>query len=264
MRLYPETTLRPYGYELGRNLHVDTRFAEGQPERLPGLANELVALRPDVIFAGTNLAAFPLKRATSSIPIVVFASHGAMETGLVASYARPGGNITGVESLAPALDVKRLQLWRETLPQARTVAVLSNPLDQGTVLHQQWSKDAADVLKLKLITVPVSRVEELDVAYASMTAMRPDAVLVFSDALMVNWGAQIAAFALKAGFPLFGEFSLYARNGGLMSYGASLDDMAQRVATAQCGLVNGDRIVITGGMTNAISGNTNVLKTACI
>ncbi|MEO6623867.1 MAG: ABC transporter substrate binding protein, partial [Burkholderiaceae bacterium] len=138
--------LAELGYIEGRNLQLELRLADGQTERLPELAAELVRLNVDVIVASTNLAAFPAKRATSTIPIVVVASHGAEETGLVASYGRPGGNVTGIESLATELDVKRLELLRATLPKARHIAVLSNPLDAGTALHQRWSTGAAHSL----------------------------------------------------------------------------------------------------------------------
>lgn len=127
---YVRRTLLPalaeLGYVEGRNLQLEARFAEGQTERLPELAAELVRESVDMIVASTNLAAFPARHATTSIPIVVVASHGAEEAGLVTSYSRPGGNVTGVESLAVEMDVKRLQLLRETLPRARRLAVRSS------------------------------------------------------------------------------------------------------------------------------------------
>ncbi|MEO6623863.1 MAG: ABC transporter substrate-binding protein [Burkholderiaceae bacterium] len=214
--------LAELGYVEGRNLQLEFRFADGQTERLPEFADELVRLNVDVIVASTNLAGFPAKRASSTIPIVVVASHGAEETGLVASYARPGGNVTGIESLAPELDVKRLELVRATLPKARRVAVLSNPLDQGTALHQRWSRGAADSLQLTLEYVSVSRFDELDAALASVQALQPHALLLFSDSVIVNSLPLIAAHALKQRLPAFAEFRQFADAGGLMAYGASL------------------------------------------
>jgi putative ABC transport system substrate-binding protein len=176
------------------------------------------------------LAAFPLKRATRTVPIVVFSRHGAAQAGLIASYARPGGNTIGVESLAPGLDGKRLDLLRATLSQARTVALLSNPSDPATALHHRWLHGAAERLRLSLAMVSVSSPADLDSAFAAVFTIRAHAVLVFSDAILVDAGAQIATWSLEAGLPPFAELGPYPRAGGLMSYGASLDDMARRVA----------------------------------
>lgn len=213
------------GYVEGRNLQLELRFADGQTDRLPELAAELVRLNVDVIVAGTNLAGFPAKRATSVIPIIVVASHGAEEIGLVASYARPGGNVTGIESLAPQLDVKRLELLRATLPKARRVAVLSNPRDAGTALHHRWSQGAADILQLKLESVSVLDFDQVDAALASVQALRPDALLLFGDSVIANSLPLIAAHALKHRLPAFAEFRQFADAGGLMSYGPSLARM---------------------------------------
>lgn len=219
--------LRALGYVEGQHFHIEARFAEGQIERLPELAAELVRLNVDVIVAGTNLAAFPAKQATSTLPIVVIASHGADETGLVASFGRPGGNVTGIESMAPELDVKRLELLRETLPRAKTVAVLSNPLDLGTALHQRWCQSAAEVFKLKLNTVSVSRHAEFEPGFAAISAMRADAILSFTDSILFGGIAQMAEFSLKSRIPLFAEFRQYTDAGGLMSYGPNLIRMVR-------------------------------------
>ena len=222
--------LAELGYVEGRNLQLDVRRAGGHSERLPALAADLVRARVDAIVAITNLEAFAAKAATSTIPIIVIACHGAEETGLIASYAHPGGNVTGLESLAIELDVKRLELLRATLPKARRVAVLSNPLDRGTALHRQWSKGAADALRLRLETVPVSRLEEIDAALASIAAMKPDALLLFSDSVIVSSMPRIAGHALAQRLPAFAEFRQFADAGGLMSYGASLSRMVRESA----------------------------------
>lgn len=219
--------LAALGYSEGKHFHIEARFAEGQIERLPELAAELVRLNVDVIVASTNLAAFPAKGATSSIPIVVIASHGADETGLVASLGRPGGNVTGTESLAPELDVKRLELVRETLPKAKTVAVVSNPKDLGTALHQRWSRDAADALKLRLNTVSISRAAEFEPAFTAISSQRPDAILVFTDSVLFGGMAPLTEYSLKSRIPLFAEFRQFTDAGGLLSYGASLVRMAR-------------------------------------
>ena len=219
--------LRALGYSEGQHFHIEARFAEGQIERLSELAAELVRLNVDVIVASTNLAAFPAKQATSTIPIVVIASHGADETGLITSLARPGGNVTGIESLAPELDVKRLELLRETMPKAKTVAVLSNPQDLGTALHHRWSQGAAEILKLKLNPVSVSRASEFETAFAAISAQGAEAILVFTDSVMFGGMAQMTAFSQKSRIPLFAEFRQFTDAGGLLSYGPNLVRMAR-------------------------------------
>lgn len=222
--------LRELGYIEGTNIHFEFRFAEGQADRLPELAAELVRLKVDVIWTSTNRAAFAAKNATATIPIVVFASHGAEETGLIAGYGKPGGNVTGTESLAPELDAKRLEMLRETLPKATKIAVLSNPLDQGTPLHQKWSGRAADALGLKLETVSVPSPKELEFGFATISKMHPDAVLVFTDTFLYQARAQIAEFTLGNRIPLFTEFKEYTELGGLMSYGANIIELLRTTA----------------------------------
>jgi putative ABC transport system substrate-binding protein len=217
--------LAELGYVEGRNLQLEARFAEGQTERLPELAAELVRESVDVIVASTNLAAFPARQATTTVPIVVVASHGAEETGLIASYARPGGNVTGVESLAVELDVKRLQLLRETLPRARRVAVLGNPADKGSALHQRWSQGTADTLQLQMEFVPLQRLDGVDAALASIAAMRANALLLFTDSVVFSAFGPIATTALRQRLPAFAEFRQFTDAGGLMSYGANFEAM---------------------------------------
>lgn len=119
--------LRGYGWSDGKTATFECRHAGGQPERMPETAAELVRLKPDVILAFTNLAAFAAKQATRTIPIVVYGAHGALETGLVPSLGRPGGNVTGVESLAPELDAKRLQLLRRSCRSLRSWPCATTP-----------------------------------------------------------------------------------------------------------------------------------------
>jgi putative ABC transport system substrate-binding protein len=222
--------LRELGYVEGKNVHFEIRWADGQIERLPELASDLVKQNVDVIVAQSNPAGFAAKNATTTIPIVVGASHGAVDTGLITSYDRPGGNVTGSESVAPELDAKRLEVLREMLPKAKRIAVLNNPLDQGTPLHQKWSRSTADALGLKLEFVSVQSAKELDSAFAEIARMRPDAALIFTDAGLFSLRARVVDLALKNHIPLFTEFRQFTELGGLMSYGPSLAGMYRIVA----------------------------------
>ncbi len=130
--------LAELGYVDGKNIVFETRYAQLQAERLPALAAELVQAKVDVIIAITNLPAFAAKGATTTVPIVVWAAHDAVGTGLAKSLARPGGNITGTESLAPELDAKRIELIREIVPGLKTLALLYNADDQGSPIHVRW------------------------------------------------------------------------------------------------------------------------------
>jgi putative ABC transport system substrate-binding protein len=217
--------LKELGYAEGKNVHYETRYALGQIDRLPGLAKELVDLKVDVIVAIGNTVAFVAKAATSTIPIVVGGIHGAVETGLVASLSKPGGNITGTESLAPELDAKRLALLREALPKATRFAVINNPLDSGTALHTKWSGDAAAKLGIKLETFSVRSRDELDPALAGVAKMRPDGILLMVDALIADLRSPIVAFALANRLPAIAEFGYFADLGGLLSYGPTVEGL---------------------------------------
>ena len=222
--------LRELGYVEGKNVHFEIRGAEGQIERLPELAADLVRSKVDVIIAQTNPPGFAAKNATTTIPIVVGASHGAVESGLVASYDRPGGNVTGSESVAPELDAKRLEILREMLPKARKVAVLNNPLDQGTPLHKRWSQATADALRLKLEFVSVRNASELETAFAEIVRMRPDAGLIFTDSILGDARGRITEFFVQNRIPLFTEFKTNVELGALMSYGPDFLGLYRPVA----------------------------------
>ena len=217
--------LQELGYFEGKNLLFESRYGNGQIDRLPGLAKELVDLKVDVIVAIANTAAVPVKAATSTIPIVVGGIHGAVETGLVASLRRPGGNITGTESLAPELDAKRLELLREALPKATRFAVIDNPLDQGTALHHKWSGDAAAKMGIKLETFSLRSRDDLNPALAGVAKMRPDGILLMTEALISDLRSPIVAFALANRLPIVAEFGFYADLGGLLSYGPTVEGL---------------------------------------
>jgi putative ABC transport system substrate-binding protein len=222
--------LRELGYVEGKNIHYEPRYGNGQIDRLPALAADLVRLSVDVIVPIANTAAVAAKAATSNIPIVLGAIHGAVESGMVASLGRPGGNITGTDSLAPELDAKRLQLLRDSLPKATRFAVISNPLDQGTPLHNKWSGDAAAKLGIKLETFSVRSRDDLDAALAGVAKMHPDGILLMTEALMYSLRRLIVEFALANRLPIISESSVFTELGGLLSYGPNFETLYRVVA----------------------------------
>lgn len=223
-------TLRDLGWIEGKNIQFEPRYAKGKIDQLPALVAELVSRRVDLIFAVSNAAAFASKQATSTIPIVFSASHGAVETGLVASLRRPGGNMTGTESLAPELDAKRIQLLHETLPKAARFVVISNPLDQGTPLHNKWSGDSAKKLGIRLENVSLRHPNDLESALAAITKIAPDGILLMTDSITYALRKQIVGYALAKRLPLVSEFSYYTELGGLLSYGPRFESLFTRAA----------------------------------
>jgi putative ABC transport system substrate-binding protein len=149
--------MQKLGYVEGKNIAFEFRSAHGKPERVAELAAELVRLKVDVIVAFTNVAAFAARDATKTIPIVVYGAHGALQTGLVRSLGRPGGNLTGVESLAPELDAKRLELLKELVPGLSHLAVLYNAGDQGAPFHLKSTQTAGRALRITVAALEVRR-----------------------------------------------------------------------------------------------------------
>jgi putative ABC transport system substrate-binding protein len=194
------------------------------------LAAELVALPVDVIVAVTNVAAFPAKQATRDIPIVVVAAHDAVGSGLVASLSRPGGNVTGSDSLAPGLDAKRLELLKQLLPAIGRVAVLYNPVDAAMRLHLGWINSAAEKLRLKILVFEVRQPTELESVFRALAQEHPDAVLTLTESLTYSHREAICAFATRQRLPGVFELKEFAYAGGLLSYGPDLHEMYRRAA----------------------------------
>src|SRR5262245_40830242 len=167
--------LRDLGYVEGQNIVIEQRYAEGNPDRLPGLAAELVRLKVDVIFAVTTPAVQAAKKATTTVPIVTV-SGDPVGFGFVASLARPGGNITGLANLTPELVGKRLELLKEVVPRISRVAVLWNPDNPGAALRMRETEAAAPLLRLKLQPVEVRGPNDFEHAFSAMKKERADAL----------------------------------------------------------------------------------------
>jgi putative ABC transport system substrate-binding protein len=224
--------LRELGWVEGQNIVIDYRFADGRFDRLPELAGELVRLKVDVIVAQPTPAALAAKNATRSIPIVMINVGDPVRLGLVASLARPGGNVTGT-----AFDVgletfgKALELLKEAIPKANHVAVLSNPANPAQALALSHLKLAAQSLKLKLLILEVRGPDEFDRAFAEIAKERADALFVVAESLFLLHRIPLANLALKYRLPTMYGLRDGMMAGGLMSYGPSLAHNSRRAAT---------------------------------
>jgi putative ABC transport system substrate-binding protein len=220
--------LREFNYVEGKNLIVEYRWGDGNFDRLPAMAAELVQLNVDVIISGNTAALLSLQKATRTIPIVMLGPGDPLATGLAASLARPEGNITGLSLIAPEVSGKRLELLKELMPKLGRVTVLSNPGNPAVVLGLQETQAAAQTLGLKLDIVDMREPSELDRALAVIVGDRPDALVLLADSMILSRRTQIAAFAVNQRLPSISPFREFAEVGGLMSYGASLPDIYRR------------------------------------
>jgi putative tryptophan/tyrosine transport system substrate-binding protein len=227
--------LHDLGYVEGRNILTEYRSAEGKPERLPVLASELIALKVDVIVAaGGTSAALAAKQATKTIPIVFPAVGDPVTSGLIASLARPGGNLTGLALLSPELVGKCLEQIKEAVPWVSRVAVLWQPGSAPERAEKEMLSEAdlaAGALGLKLYVVKARGPEDFPRAFAEMKRRQVDALTVLSSPVFASERRRIAELAVKNRLPTVFAFRAYADAGGLMSYGPSLADLFRRAAT---------------------------------
>jgi putative tryptophan/tyrosine transport system substrate-binding protein len=217
------------GYVEGRDLIIEFRPSDPS-DRLPGFAAELIALNADVIVAGGSLAVRALQQATRTIPIVMTGTSDPVGTGFVTSLARPGGNITGLSLLSPELSGKRLQLLREVTKKLSRLAILWNPEDPAVVFSLRETERAARAAGIEVGLVEARKGEDLDGAFALITKIRPEALVVLPASLMTKYAARIAELALNRQMPTVSYFKDFPAVGGLMSYGPSLDNSARRAA----------------------------------
>jgi len=223
--------MRELGHVEGKTFILELRYGEGRAERFPEIARELVGLKLDMIVAASDAAIAAVKRETQTIPIVMATSNDPVATGLVASLARPGGNVTGLSIISAELSGKRLELLREVVPGLSRVAFLWNPDVRGNLLDYKETEDAAGSLHLQLQSVEVVRAEDLDRAFSVVTKERAQALIV-PPLNPVAFGNrdQIASFVQKNKLPSMYAQREYVDAGGLMSYGADLADSYRRVA----------------------------------
>ena len=234
--------LRELGWVEGQNIVIDYRFAEGQYDRLLGLADELIQLRVEVIAASPTPAALAAKNATETIPIVGIAFDNPVQHGLVASLARPGGNITGLSySVGPEIFGKDLELLRELIPAVRHVAVLSNPAGPNHAPMISNVKSAARTLGVELLLLEASEPGEFDGAFAAMANERVKALFVFGDPMLGVHRARLAELAVQYRLPSMHTNRPHVEAGGLMCYGPSFSDLWRRAAAYVDKILKGAR-----------------------
>jgi putative ABC transport system substrate-binding protein len=221
---------RDLGYEEGRSIVIEYRWAEGRYERFPALIAELIAAKVDVIVTAGTPASLAVKRATSSIPLVMVAVGDPVGTGLVSSLARPGGNLTGLSSIAPDLEGKRLELLREVVPTLSQVALFFNSLNPFHAVSLRQANTAAQAAGLKLKSLDVRTANELDGAFTMMLRDKPEALLILADRVFLHNRQRIVDFAAQHRLPNINAYRELVEAGGLMSYGPSYEDMHRRAA----------------------------------
>jgi putative tryptophan/tyrosine transport system substrate-binding protein len=226
--------LRELGYTEGQNLAIERRDGDWKPDRLPALAAELVGLKVDIIVAWSTPTAHAAKQATNSIPIIAVAMADPVGDGLVASLARPGGNVTGTTFVGPELVARRLQLLRDVVPGLARVAALWHPHAYGEHTMSSVVKDiedAARILGMQLQLVPANDPDDIATAFSAMVNERAGAFIVMPSPMLFGEHRRIVEFAANNRLPGMYQAREFVDAGGLMSYGANLDDLFRRTAT---------------------------------
>ena len=223
--------LRDLGYIEGQNIAIEYRFANGQVGRLPELAAELVPLKLDVIVTPGTPASMAAKKATSTIPIVFAGVADAVGAGLVTTFARPGGNVTGLTSISAELGGKRLELLKVVAPKASRVAVLYNPADRSNVLVLKELQESSRALGLTLQPLAVRGPGEFEGAFAAMTRERVHALFGAAGVLTTEHRKPLVGLAAKARIPAMWGERQFVEAGGLMSYAVNFYDEVRRAAT---------------------------------
>ena len=223
--------LNELGWVEGKSLVFEPRYADGNPDRLPGLAADLVRVNVDIIVAVSPPAIRAAKNATRTVPIVMaFSGIDPVKAGFVSSLARPGGNVTGLSILATDVTVKRLEVLKEALPRASRVAVLVNPRNPSTTEQVAALRIAASTLGVQMQPVEVARPEKYADAFAVIGRSRPDALIVPSDPEFFRDRRALVDLATQARLPASYEWREFVEVGGFMSYGSNFEDVATRAA----------------------------------
>ena len=231
--------LKERGYTEGKNILLDYRYAEGNVDRLPSLAAELVQLKVDVIVTTSGNSARAATRVTKTIPIVLTTGADPVKSGLAESLARPGGNVTGLSVIEEDLSGKRVEILKETFPKMTRMAYLWNPLavsyseagaPSGNPSYVQ-AKKAAETLGVQLLSYKVRTLVEIEKAFADMQKVRPHALLVLQSPVMTLNSKRIVDLALEQQLPGMYPSNQFAQEGGLMAYGPLIGDLYRRAAT---------------------------------
>ena len=233
--------MRELGYEEGRNIAYQTRWAEGRLERLPGLAAELTALKPDVMLAASTPAVLAAKKATKAIPIVMTSVGDPVGTGLVHNLARPGGNITGNTTIIGEMAGKRLELLKQLVPNLSRVAALGFPEDPIFAVQMRHAEAMARSLKVELFPVEIRAVSELDRAFETIVRQRADGILRLGDPLVVPGRQRTSELARKHRLPTMANRVEEVEAGLLMSYGPNRVEQSRQAAMYADKILRGTR-----------------------
>jgi putative ABC transport system substrate-binding protein len=226
-----EEGLRSLGYRVGENVVIEYRFADGEMERLPALAADLIRLGVDVIVTGANPNTVAAMKATKTIPIVMTNSIDPVGAGLVASLARPNGNVTGfAQDAGGELNGKRLELLKETLPNLSRVGILWNPGVASNRSRLTSMRDATQGMGLMLVPVEARGQDAFEQAFTTMMNERMQAFVILGDAVLFNYRGQIAEMAMRNRPPAASSFKEFAEAGLLLTYGANVQDLFRRSA----------------------------------
>jgi putative ABC transport system substrate-binding protein len=220
--------MRQLGYVEGQNVNFEPRWAQGEDDRLPKLAAELVGLKVDLIVTGGSNAAIAAKRVTSTIPIVMASGSDPVAVGLVASLRQPGGNVTGMTSINSELAGKRLELLRNIAPRASRIAILWDERDPGSRLNVDETEAAAKTAGLTIHRVAVGSAAGLEAAFATVVRGRAGALIVVSTARLFSYRKRIGELAVKHRLPTVVGLREYVEAGGLASYGTDFPDLFRR------------------------------------
>jgi putative ABC transport system substrate-binding protein len=222
--------LHDLGYIEKKNIFIEYRWLEGKYERLPTLINELLALPVDVVVTAGTPASLAVKKATDSVPLVMIAVGDPVGTGLIKSLHQPGGNATGVTSIASDLEGKRLELLREVVPKVSHAAVMWNPVSPFQVVSEKELQAAGKELRIKVLSLPVKSLEDIEAAFGIMNKEKPEALLVLADRFFLHHRARIMDYAVQHRLPGVHAYQELVEAGGLMSYGPSYPEMHRRAA----------------------------------
>jgi putative tryptophan/tyrosine transport system substrate-binding protein len=233
--------LKQFGYVEGKNLVIEYRYGEGDDDRFPSFAAELVAMPVDVIVVWGNPAAFAAKRATTTIPILIGSAGDVVNTGLIANIAHPEANLTGFVALNVELEEKRLELLKEVIPSLSRVAVLANSENPLSRVNLDSARRVAQRIGVTIEAVEVKRSADVESALAQISGSRPDAALLASDTLLLSNRKQIVDAMAKSHIPAIYPFHEYAAAGGLFVYGANLSILFERAADYLDRLLKGEK-----------------------
>jgi putative ABC transport system substrate-binding protein len=223
--------LRTLGYVEGKNVVIDYRYAEGKFDSLPAFAAELVNLKADVIVTTGGISTRAAKKATATIPIVMVQDIDPVGNGFISSLARPGGNITGLSTLAPEISGKQLEVLKEIVPKIVRVVVLGTKTNPGTAQTLKETELAAKAFNMQLQYLDVIGPRDIDTGFQTVSQARAEAVVVLISSVLNSQRIQVVNHAIKSRVPVMYPFPEFVEAGGLMSYGVSFTDLYRRAAT---------------------------------